>query len=54
MGACRKLALQWSPEQISGWLKQQFPTDETWRNISRTIYRKSLGSPTLRGAEEGI
>jgi hypothetical protein len=22
----QKLALQWSPEQISGWLKQEFPT----------------------------
>jgi IS30 family transposase len=24
----QKLALQWSPEQISGWLKQEFPADQ--------------------------
>src|ERR1700745_15155 len=24
----QKLALQWSPEQISGWLKREFPTDQ--------------------------
>src|SRR5215831_12139533 len=35
---CR-LALQWSPEQISGWLKQQFPTDRDMRISHEAIYR---------------
>ncbi len=26
--AVGRSALQWSPAQISGWLKQQFPTDQ--------------------------
>ena len=34
-----KLALQWSPEQISGWLKQDFPADEGMRVSYETIYR---------------
>jgi IS30 family transposase len=34
-----KLALQWSPEQISGWLKGQYPDDETMRVSHETIYR---------------
>jgi transposase, IS30 family len=34
----RKLALQWSPEQISGWLKQQFPTQDM-RISHEAIYR---------------
>jgi hypothetical protein len=24
----QKLVLQWSPAQISGWVKQEFPTDQ--------------------------
>jgi len=35
----RKLALQWSPEQISGWLKQAFPNDEDMRISHEAIYR---------------
>jgi IS30 family transposase len=35
----RKLAADWSPEQISAWLKQQFPADETLRVSHETIYR---------------
>ena len=35
----QKLALQWSPEQISGWLKQQFPTDRDMRISHEAIYR---------------
>ncbi len=35
----QKLALQWSPEQISGWLKQQFPTDRDMRMSHEAIYR---------------
>lgn len=34
-----KLALQWSPEQISGWLKVQYPDDENMRVSHETIYR---------------
>jgi IS30 family transposase len=35
----QKLALQWSPEQISGWLKRQFPADQGMRVSYETIYR---------------
>ena len=35
----QKLALQWSPEQISGWLKQEFPTDQDMRISHEAIYR---------------
>src|ERR1022692_3067950 len=34
-----KLILDWSPEQIAGWLKNQFPQDETMRVSHETIYR---------------
>jgi IS30 family transposase len=34
-----KLALDWSPEQISGWLKDEFPDDESMRVSHETIYR---------------
>ena len=37
-----KLALQWSPEQISGWLKRQFPADEDMHVSHETIYRSLL------------
>ena len=39
MARAQKLALQWSPEQISGWLKQQFPTDQDMRISHEAIYR---------------
>lgn len=35
----QKLALQWSPKQISGWLKRQFPTDQGMQVSHETIYR---------------
>src|SRR6202453_4500630 len=35
----RKLILNWSPEQISGWLKRQYPSNETMRVSHETIYR---------------
>jgi len=35
----QKLALEWSPEQISGWLKRQFPADQGMRISHETIYR---------------
>jgi len=34
-----KLALEWSPEQIAGWLKQEFPDQGTMRISHETIYR---------------
>jgi IS30 family transposase len=33
-----KLQQEWSPEQISGWLKLEFPHDETMRVSHETIY----------------
>jgi IS30 family transposase len=34
-----KLILDWSPQQISGWLKIQYPDDESMRVSHETIYR---------------
>ena len=34
-----KLILDWSPEQISGWLKSQYPQDGSLRVSHETIYR---------------
>lgn len=34
-----KLALDWSPEQISGWLRLAYPDDETLQVSHETIYR---------------
>lgn len=33
-----RLALQWSPEQFSGWLKQRFPDQPAMRLSHETIY----------------
>lgn len=35
----RKLQLQWAPEQIAGWLKRTYPSDETFQVSHETIYR---------------
>jgi IS30 family transposase len=35
----QKLAQQWSPEQIAGWLKQQYPSDPDMQLSHETIYR---------------
>ena len=35
----QKLALQWSPEQIAGWLKRQLPADQGMQISHETIYR---------------
>ena len=35
----QKLALQWSAEQISGWLKREFPTDQDMQISHEAIYR---------------
>src|SRR6201993_5043607 len=34
-----KLMLDWSPKQISGWLKTQYPDDESMHVSHETIYR---------------
>ncbi len=34
-----KLILDWSPKQISGWLKTPYPDDESMRVSHQTIYR---------------
>jgi len=34
-----KLQLQWSPEQIAGWLKHTYPNDENYHVSHETIYR---------------
>src|SRR5258706_8226918 len=34
-----KLILDWSPEQISGWLKIRYPRNESMRVSHETIYR---------------
>jgi len=34
-----KLIVDWSPEQISGWLKIQYPNNESMRVSHETIYR---------------
>ncbi len=35
----KKLKEDWSPQQISGWLKKQYPDDEAMRVSHETIYR---------------
>jgi IS30 family transposase len=35
----QKLSIDWSPHQISGWLKKVYPDDETMRISHETIYR---------------
>jgi IS30 family transposase len=34
-----KLEADWSPQQISGWLKREYPSDEAMRISHETIYR---------------
>ncbi len=35
----KRLSLQWSPEQISAWLKREYPADEDMQVSHETIYR---------------
>src|ERR1700732_4352338 len=35
----RKLRLNWSPEQVAGWLKRAYPEDELYQVSHETIYR---------------
>ena len=44
----RKLYLDWSPEQIAGWLKETYPTDESMHVSHEAIYRSLFIQP--RGA----
>src|SRR5215469_17588698 len=52
-----KLSLDWSPEQISGWLKAQYPHDQSMRVSHETIYRslfiQARGVPTIHGHQVG-
>lgn len=34
-----RLALQWSPEQVSSWLEHQCPNDQAMQVLHKTIYR---------------
>lgn len=34
-----KLMLFWSPEQIAGWLKSEYPDEENWQVSHETIYK---------------
>ena len=35
----KKLQLEWSPEQIAGWLKHTYPDDEHYQVSHETIYK---------------
>ena len=35
----KQLQLEWSPEQIAGWLKRTYPDDESYQVSHETIYR---------------
>lgn len=48
----QKLALEWSPQQIAGWLKRQYPDDPAMQISHEAIYR-SLLHPVSWGAQEG-
>jgi IS30 family transposase len=37
-----KLALEWSPEQVSGWLRIRYPDDQSMRISHETIYKSRL------------
>jgi|SRR5580700_7903069 IS30 family transposase len=43
-----KLVLDWSPEQISGWLKTQYPDDESMRVSHETIYIRKTAAASRR------
>ena len=47
----KKLALDWSPQQISGWLRQTLPNDPGLHVSHETIYR-SLGRVVVVGREQ--
>lgn len=35
----KKLQEQWSPDQIAGWLKRQYPDDEHYHVSHETLYK---------------
>jgi len=39
LAVARKLQLEWSPEQIGGWLKKEYPGDEALQMSHETIYK---------------
>ncbi|RFP28718.1 hypothetical protein D0T21_20525 [Duganella sp. BJB476] len=39
-----KLQLQWSPEQVAGWLRQLFPSYEEYHVSHETIYRSQVAA----------
>ena len=39
LAVARKLQLEWSPEQIAGWLKRAYPGDEAFQVSHETIYK---------------
>jgi len=39
LAVARKLQLEWSPQQIAGWLKRAYPRDEAFQVSHETIYR---------------
>jgi IS30 family transposase len=43
--ATNRQVLNWSPEQISGWLETQYPDDEAMRVSHETIYRSPFIQP---------
>jgi IS30 family transposase len=47
-----KLILDWSPEQISGWLKTHYPNNESMRVSHETIYRSLFIQ--ARGETQGL
>ena len=47
-----KLQLEWSPDQVAGWLKCTYPDDENYQVSHETIY-KSLYYPGQRRPEKG-
>jgi IS30 family transposase len=48
-----KLDLDWSPEQIAGWLKWTYPGNEACQVSHETIYMQPLSAGPRR-AEEGV
>jgi IS30 family transposase len=47
-----KLCLEWSPEQIAGWLKRSYPNDKAHQVSHESIYSQPV-YPGARGSEEG-
>src|SRR3546814_20658005 len=48
-----KLSVRWSPEQIAGWLRRQFPGDES-KQISHEAIYLALFDPRRRAIERTL